>query len=126
MELSDYRPVGTKGVYPPWIKQTKNTNGVYVIRSKRTKKALYVGQSQSKQLYNAMTRHFQSVGDWYWANGKERPTYHRRDVEVAFIPRLSPKQTETLEERFILELDPRDNTYEKEPKKQEYEDEVPF
>ncbi|MHC4214666.1 MAG: hypothetical protein ACYSWP_14990 [Planctomycetota bacterium] len=126
MELSDYRPVGTSGAYPPWIKQTKNTNGVYVIRSKRSKKALYVGQSQSKKLYNAMTRHFQSVGEWYWSNGKERPTYHRRDVEVAFIPKLSPSQTEEHEERLILELDPRDNTYETEPKDQEYEDEVPF
>ncbi|MHC4215217.1 MAG: GIY-YIG nuclease family protein [Planctomycetota bacterium] len=127
MDLSEYRPVGAKGAYPQWLRDAKKYSGAYVIRCKKNKKPLYVGSSYSNLLYGTITRHFQTVGDWYNETGKEKPTYRRGRVEVAIV-KTSPKQATEIEKVLICELDPRDNTYSKDCEKQEdeYEDEVPF
>jgi len=109
-QLSKYREVGLSGSYPQWLRDLKNSSGVYVIRCKRTKKTLYVGYSASKRLYGTLTRHFQSVGAWYNPTGGEKPTYSRGSVEVAVLPTTS-SEASIWEQHYICELDPRDNTY---------------
>lgn len=111
MRLSDYRELGKKGAYPDWVRELNNQHGVYVIRCKRTKNTLYVGFSSSKRLYGTLTRHFQSVGEWYNVGGQEKPTYHRQNVEVAVIKTKDPQQASELEQHYICELHPKDNRY---------------
>jgi len=54
-----YRPVGATGEpYPGWLRALKGKAGVYLI--KEGGELVYVGSS-TKQLYDTLTRHFQTV-----------------------------------------------------------------
>jgi len=121
MQLSNYREVGSDGAYPQWLRNLKNTTGVYVIRCKQTRKTLYVGYSSSGRLYGTLTRHFQSVGGWFNPTGQQKPTYPRSSVEVAVMKLNNSRDASIWEQHYICELDPRDNTYNRDQC-----DEVPF
>lgn len=58
--LSEFRPVGTEGAWPAWALALKRQPGCYVIRDAGTRRVLYIG-SAKKDLYDIMTRHFQTV-----------------------------------------------------------------
>jgi hypothetical protein len=82
-------------------------SGAYVIRSKRTKRALYAGESHSGNLAKTIKRHF-----WRWTDDPERKhhTYSRFDVEVAV--RLTPPNAAIgAQDNLIRRLEPRDNEF---------------
>ena len=108
-----YRPIGKAGdAYPAWVRELKGKAGVYVIRE--GDEVVYVGSSRT-QLYDTMTRHFQTWRRWkgYWrgqyAEGHDPGlTYKRDHVEVAVrVTRASEALDEEM--RLIQRLAPRDN-----------------
>ena len=83
---------------------TKAQCGVYIIRSKRSKKILYVGYSGS-QLYKTLYRHFQ---DWR-KSSQYRAEYRNPDqYEVMVILTRSCINAGNLEQFYINKLEPRD------------------
>ena len=120
-----YRAVGESGApYPQWVRDLKGKAGVYVIREDG--ETVYVGSSRT-QLYDTMTRHFQTWRRWkgYWkgqyAEGHDPGlTYARDRVEVA-VRITSPADALDEEMRLIQRLQPRDNII-----GQPIDDEVPF
>ncbi|MEL7532348.1 MAG: GIY-YIG nuclease family protein [Bacteroidota bacterium] len=83
---------------------TKAQCGVYIIRSKKTKKILYVGYSAS-QLYKTLYRHFQ---DWR-KSSQYRAEYRDADkYEVMIILTRSCLNAANLEQFYINKLGPRD------------------
>lgn len=112
---SVYRPVGAPGdAYPEWVRSLKGKAGVYVIREASSREIVYVGSS-TKQLYDTLTRHFQTWRRWkgFWrgqyGEGHDPGlTYERDSVEVAV--RVTPASRALDEEmRLIRRLKPRDN-----------------
>lgn len=110
-----YRPVGAPGdAYPEWVRALKGKAGVYVIRETETREIVYVGSS-TRQLYDTLTRHFQTWRRWkgFWrgqyGEGHDPGlTYERDSVEVAV--RVTPASRALDEEmRLIRRLKPRDN-----------------
>jgi hypothetical protein len=108
-----YRPIGARGEpYPQWVRDLKGKAGVYVIRE--AGEIVYVGSSRT-QLYDTVTRHFQSWRRWkgFWrgqyGEGHDPGLTYKRDrVEVAVrITRASDALDE--ESRLIRRLHPRDN-----------------
>ncbi|MEM6342532.1 MAG: GIY-YIG nuclease family protein [Bacteroidota bacterium] len=83
---------------------TKAKCGVYVIRSKRTKKILYVGYSGS-QLYKTLYRHFQ---DWRKSNQYRAEYRNPNQYEVMVILTQSCVNASALEQYYINKLEPRD------------------
>lgn len=123
-----FRDVGRKGQpYPDWIRELVDKSGIYVIRSRRSRKVLYVGESHTGRLYGTLTRHFQGwnreVNEWdpYWGRATGR-VYDRAAVEVAVYvtraDRAAVQQWIT-----IQKLHPRDNQLEGATVVQ---DEIPF
>jgi hypothetical protein len=118
-----YRPVGTSGPYPDWIRALRGQSGVYVIRERQhdgTNPIVYVGQSQTGRLYQTLTRHFQS---WHRSPGSKKfhagrytrnpghdpgLTYARKRSSVA-VRVMSPERALEEEARLIARLRPRDN-----------------
>ena len=99
-----YRRLGRRGErYPEWVQALKGQSGVYVIRHEGH--IVYVGESHSGRLYEAMTRHFQR---WKRRNQALGLVYDRESVEVA--TRIVPPRSAIAEEsRLIRRLEPRDN-----------------
>lgn len=91
--------------YPAWIRNLVGRCGVYVIRDRRTRRVLYVGESHSGRLYETLTRHFQAWGRIPEGGGV---SYHRGDVEAA-VTGMGACGTEALQAHLIGELRPRDN-----------------
>lgn len=122
-----YRPVGARGErYPEWLRRTRGSSGVYVIREQGGP-VLYVGQSSANKLYATVTRHLQRWRRYktFWrdqyAEGHDPGlTYDRDRVEVA-IKITSPNDALDEESRLIRRLRPRDNIL-----GQPELDEVPF
>ena len=110
-----YRPVGERGEpYPEWLRHSRGSSGVYVIRE-RGGPVLYVGQSSAGKLYETVTRHLQKWRRYkgYWrgqyAEGHDPGlTYDRDSVDVA-IKITSPGDALDEEARLIRLLRPRDN-----------------
>ena len=110
-----YRPVGASGdPYPDWVRALKGKAGVYVIREGSTREIVYVGSS-TRQLYDTLTRHFQTWRRWkgFWrgqyGEGHDPGlTYPRDSVEVA-VRVTSPSRALDEEMRLIRRLKPRDN-----------------
>ncbi|MEL6193937.1 MAG: GIY-YIG nuclease family protein [Bacteroidota bacterium] len=101
--------------FPPYFKKngrdrttlnyiTKACCGVYIIRSKQTKKILYVGFS-GKDLYKTLYRHFQS-----WEDPKQyRTTYaNKYAYEIMVVLHPNPNIMFMLEQYYIDRLKPRD------------------
>jgi hypothetical protein len=113
--MSAYRPVGDRGEpYPEWVRALRGQAGVYVIRDADTHECLYVGSS-STQLYDTLTRHFQTWRRWkgfwkgqYGEGADPGLTYPRGDVEVA-VRLTSPSAALDAEMSLIARLRPRDN-----------------
>lgn len=110
-----YRPLGARGeAYPQWVRDLKGRAGVYVIRDLETAEILYVGSSTT-QLYDTLTRHFQTWRRWkgFWkgqyGEGHDPGlTYARDRVEVA-VRTTNPRLALDEESRLIRRLKPRDN-----------------
>jgi hypothetical protein len=93
------------GEFLPWLHDLRNQSGAYVIRDRRTGRALYVGESHSGSLAKTIKRHF-----WRWRDEPERrhTTYDRRSVEIGI--RLTPPDSAPgAQNNLIRRLDPRDN-----------------
>ena len=122
-----YRSVGAAGQpYPEWVRALAEKAGVYIIRDSDTHETLYVGSSRT-QLYDTLTRHFQSWRRWkgFWkgqyGEGHDPGlTYDRDEVEVA-VRVTSPSAALDEELRLISRLKPRDNLV-----GNNAEEEVPF
>jgi hypothetical protein len=124
-----YRPIGASGeAYPQWVRDLKGRAGVYIIRDIDTAEILYVGSSTT-QLYDTLTRHFQTWRRWkgFWkgqyGEGHDPGlTYERDRVEVA-VRTTNPRLALDEESRLIRRLRPRDNVI---GQPIEPEDEIPF
>ena len=96
----------------PYKADNKNTNfrnsskksGVYIIKSAKTNKILYVGYSAS-DLYRTMYRHFQSWND----NTQQRITYKNRSSYLVRLVFTSPARANKLEEGLRAKYQPQDN-----------------
>ena len=86
---------------------TENKSGVYLIKSKRTNKIVYVGYSGSN-LYKTMYRHFQSWID----ETQTRVTYNKTGYAVRVVF-TTPKRASLLERALIIKYEPKDNTRDK-------------
>jgi len=109
---------------------TVKKTGVYLIRSKETKRLLYVGMSKSC-LYKAMYRHFQEWND----RRCYRIVYLNRDDYEVRIILVDFSRVDYIERRLIRVLNPQDNRerYENEDFEESFDDwsqkeevEVPF
>lgn len=91
-----------------WVRKLRDVSGVYVIRTRRSKTVLYVGESHSDALYATLTRHFQ-----WWAGFTAGTTYDRDRVEIG-VEVLTPAAAKKRQVELIHSLKPRDNaiTYE--------------
>ena len=83
MALSDYRPIRFyDGDYAPWLARLAGQHGVYVIRTRRTKRkaplVLYVGESHTHRLRETLQRHFQQ-----WNGQTSGPTFKAEETVVA-------------------------------------------
>lgn len=103
-----YRPpCDETGCFAKWLNELRNQSGAYVIRSRRTRQILYVGNSHSGRLAKTLKRHFHN-----WNDDAERihHIYNRHAVEIAV--RLTPPTTAPgAEANLIRRLEPRDNGY---------------
>jgi hypothetical protein len=94
------------------IKECKHCSqsGVYFIKSNRSGKIVYVGQSQT-QLKKTIYRHFQAWTDRSRRTGKhfERKTYPNRYGYMIRFIKCTPAQALRLEMYYIQKLKPRDN-----------------
>lgn len=77
--------------------------GVYIIRSKQTKRPIYVGYS-SNNLKRTLYRHFQTHND----REQKRYVYDKNKYEVK-IYRTGSKTAERLEKILIEKLNPKNN-----------------
>lgn len=93
---------GRRRTILPFI--TKAQCGVYLIRSRQSKKILYVGHSQT-QLYSTLYRHFQS-----WIDpSQHRTTYLRPEAyEIMVILTRSCQNAYMMEQYYLHKLSPRD------------------
>jgi hypothetical protein len=80
-----------------------NKAGVYIIRSKQTKKPVYVGYS-SNNLKRTLYRHFQTHNDRY----QQRFVYDKNKYEVK-IYRTGSRTANRLEKFLIDKLKPKNN-----------------
>lgn len=80
-----------------------NRPGVYIIRSKQTKKPIYVGYS-ANNLKKTLYRHFQNWND----RQQDRFVYDKNKYEIK-IYRTGTKTAARLEKYLIDKLKPRDN-----------------
>jgi hypothetical protein len=127
----DYRVVGDTGdEYPEWLHELADVSGVYVIRSRATKKVLYVGESHTGNLFATVTRHLsfwhRAKRWWHGGYGAQQhdpgTTYKRADVEVAAFATKTGAAAVTEQDRLIRRLRPKDNIV----GKPETDSEVPF
>jgi excinuclease UvrABC nuclease subunit len=78
-------------------------SGVYLIKSKRTNKIVYVGYS-GNNLYRTMYRHFQKWTD----NTQYRATFSKDKYSVRIVF-SSPKRASLLEKALIKKYKPKGN-----------------
>ena len=104
----NYRPpCDANGDFADWLNALRNQSGAYIIRHRRTRQTLYVGESHTGNLAKTLKRHF-----YAWRDDAERVhnTYDRHAVEVAI--RLTPPPAAVgAQDNLIRRLEPRDNGY---------------
>jgi hypothetical protein len=115
-----YRPIGTSGRYPDWVRALRGRSGVYLIRERQrdgTNPVVYIGESHANRLYQTLTRHFQTWrrhkkfwSGQYTGSQAHDPglTYPRARCTVA-VRVLSAERALSEEARLIARLRPRDN-----------------
>jgi hypothetical protein len=131
-----YRPIGTTGGYPSWVRALRGKSGVYIIRERQrdgSNPVVYVGESHAGRLYQTLTRHFQiwrrHKKFWsgqYTGSQSHDPglTYNRARCTVA-VRVLPAERAMTEEGRLIARLRPRDNLI-GQPDELAADDVVPF
>ena len=68
MKGLNYRPpFDASGEFPEWLNALRNQSGAYIIRSRRTRQILYVGESHTGNLAKTLKRHF-----YPWRDDPER------------------------------------------------------
>ena len=73
MKGLNYRPpFDTSGEFPDWLNALRNQSGAYIIRSRRTRQILYVGESHTGNL--AKTLNATSTRGATIPNGSTTPT----------------------------------------------------
>lgn len=92
--------------WPAWIRDLDGKSGVYFIRSKESKKVLYIGESHTDRLKKTLLHHFQK-----WEGKTAGPTYSRHDVELAALVTKKSRAV-AVQNQFIRKMKPRDNTAE--------------
>ena len=100
-------PCDANGDFADWLNALRNQSGAYIIRHRRTRAILYVGESHTGNLAKTLKRHF-----YAWRDDAERVhnTYDRHAVEVAV--RLTPPPAAVgAQDNLIRRLEPRDNGY---------------
>lgn len=90
----------------PFLDSTKKQSGVYLIKSNRTGKIVYVGYSIGT-LYRTIFRHFQKWTDIQRIK-KTRFTYSKTGYTVRVIL-TTPLRAGLLEKHLIMQMQPRDN-----------------
>lgn len=118
-------PLGEPGDrYPAALRALRGASGCYIIRDRRSRAILYVGESHTGRLYGTITRHFQ-----YWSRTKRwwEPIYGRGDhdpgvryeraaVEVcAVVMTTGADDVKAAQRALITKHAPRDNIYETAP-----------
>ena len=105
MALSSYRLPWTGEGYDAWLQALKGQPGAYVIRDRRTRRVLYVGEAHNRGggLYDAITRHFQA-----WRGRTAGVSFDRSAVEVA-VSRTRKDEAIEEQNRLIRALDPYHN-----------------
>jgi hypothetical protein len=80
-------------------------NGVYLIRDRRTRQILYIGESHTGRLYETMTRHL------YPWNGKGAgPSYRPELIEMAVIVAETPLDDPVADQYALIQAhQPPDN-----------------
>ena len=108
-----YRPVGSEGAYPAWLRELRGKSGVYLIKEGRT--LVYVGESHTGRLYQTITRHFQGwrrKKSWWeglFTSGHDPGlTYDRAACSVA-VEVMAPSEAVEAECEWIAAHVPRDN-----------------
>lgn len=87
----------------PNVNSGCNCSGVYLIKSKRSKKVVYVGRSLS-DLYKTIYRHFQT-----WNDRIPRVVYAKTGYSIRVI--FTTKERAILLEKALIEkYNPRDNS----------------
>ena len=106
-DLTYRPPCDANGHFADWLNALRNQSGAYVIRSRRTREILYIGESHTGRLAKTIKRHF-----YGWQDDAERVhnTYSRQRVEIAV--RLTPPPAAVgAQDNLIRRLEPRDNGY---------------
>lgn len=113
MKALAYRdPNGKPGQYADWLRALANQSGAYVIRSKETRRALYVGESHTGRLYDAIRHHFVPRSKPHWLLGGHDLTEYkcsRHAVEVA-VRVTPPAGAIGAQNNLIQRLQPSANT----------------
>ena len=86
------------------LTQFANKAGVYLIKSPRTGKVVYIGYSATN-LYKTITRHFQSWKD----RSQVRVTYAQTSGYTVRVVLTTPKKAAALERALIVRMKPSDN-----------------
>jgi len=131
-----YRPIGTSGRFPDWVRALRGRSGVYLIRERQrdgSNPVVYIGESHTDRLYQTLTRHFQTWrrhkkfwSGQYTGSQSHDPglTYHRGRCTVA-VRVMSAERALHEEARLIARLRPRDNLI-GQPGESPDEETVPF
>lgn len=82
----------------------KAASGVYLIKSNKTGKITYVGES-GVHIYKTMYRHFQTWND----KSQLRIVYPKKGYSIRVVL-CAPAQAKKLEQALILKYRPKDNT----------------
>ena len=103
-ELYYRPPCDADGNFTDWLNALRNQSGAYIIRHRRTRRILYVGESHTGNLAKTLKRHF-----YPWRDNPERKhnIYDRHAVEVA-VRVTPPPAAVGAQDNLIRLLDPRD------------------
>ena len=96
MKKSRFKPPYNKEGLKTMFPKLRGKSGVYIIKSIRTGKIVYIGHSQS-DLYKTMYRHFQSWND----ESQIRTTYPKKGYTVRIVL-TSKTRAKWLEKALIL------------------------
>jgi hypothetical protein len=98
--------VGDSYEWAPWLPPLQGQTGVYLIRDRRTRELLYIGECHrpSQGLLRTLRRHM-----WSWTGPTAGPTYRPQDVEVAFELTSDGEEAKRRQYELIQRLLPRDN-----------------
>lgn len=101
-----FRTLGRKGEpWPSWVRDLASRSGVYLIKSKRSRRVVYVGESHTGKLYGTLTRHFQR-----WKGQTAGHTFNRSGVLVAVLT-SGPRAAQRLQSKLIEKHQPDYNLY---------------